>query len=299
MTRHSPARTPVRTGRTARLAGLAAATVLLVSACAPEDGGREAGSGQEASGSENPFGHVHGLGIDPGSDDLILATHYGVYDLSGEEPEQVGPVNDYMGFAVAGPDHYYASGHPGQGSDLPNPLGLIESTDGGETWQELSRQGESDFHAMAVSSEGVIGFDGTLRFTPDGEEWSEVDADFTLAHLGASPEGAVVLATTEPGVQRSADGGRTWELPEGAPVLLTTAFADPDTAVGVAPDGIVHVSRDAGRTWEEAGGQTGRPAAVAAAGSADDLRIWVATEEGIESSEDGGESFSTTIPAAE
>lgn len=286
-------------GRTARLAGLATATVLLVSACAPDGGDQGAGSGQGPSGSENPFGHVHGLAIDPGTDDLMLATHYGVFDLSGEEPEQIGPVNDYMGFAVAGPDHYYASGHPGEGSDLPNPVGLIESTDGGETWRELSRQGESDFHAMAVSSEGVIGFDGTLRLTPDGQQWSEVDAQLNPAHLGASPEGPVVLATTEPGVQRSADGGRTWELPEGAPVLLVTGFADADTAVGIGPEGAVHVSRDAGLTWEETGGQTTRPAAVAADTVDGDLHIWVATEEGIEFSEDGGTSFSTTTPVAE
>ncbi|MEO2097223.1 MAG: F510_1955 family glycosylhydrolase [Brachybacterium sp.] len=286
-------------GRTARLTGLATATVLLVSACAPNGGGQGSISGQGASGSENPLGHVHGLSVDPGTDNLMLATHYGVFDLSGDEPEQIGPVNDYMGFAVAGPDHYYASGHPGEDSDLPNPMGLIESTDGGETWQELSRQGESDFHAMAVSSEGVIGFDGTLRLTPDGQEWSEVDEQIQPAHLAASPQDPVVLATTEPGVQRSIDGGRTWELPEGAPVLLVTGFADADTAVGVDPEGAVHVSRDAGLTWEETGGQTAQPAAVAADVVDGGLRIWVATEEGVESSEDGGASFSTTVPVAE
>ena len=85
----------------------------------------------------------------------------------------------------------------------------------------------------------------------------------------------------------------------GAPVLLVTGFADSDTAVGVDPDGAVHVSRDAGVTWEEAGGQTAQPAAVAAEVVDGDLRIWVATEEGIEFSEDGGASFSTTIPVTE
>ena len=290
MIRHSPA-------PTVRMAGLAAATVLLVSACAPDGAEQAAGSGQAEAGSEDPFGHVHGLAVDPGTDELMLASHYGVYDLSGEQPEQIGPVNDYMGFAVAGPDHYYASGHPGEGSDLPNPLGLIESTDGGETWQELSRQGQSDFHTMTASSEGVIGFDGALRFTPDGQEWSQIDADVQPAHLAASPEGPVVLATTQEGVQRSTDGGRTWQLPDGAPVLLATAFADADTAVGVAPDGTVQVSRDAGLTWEQVDGQTAQPAAVAADLVDGELHVWVATAEGIEFSDDGGASFTTTIPA--
>ena len=277
----------------------AAALALLLSACSPEGTGRPQGSGQAGGGAENPFGHVHGLAVDPGTDELLLATHHGMFELSGEEPEQIGPVNDYMGFAVAGPGHYYASGHPGEGSELPNPLGLIESTDGGKTWQEVSRQGESDFHAMAVSSEGVVGFDGVLRFTDDGEEWTDASDPIEPVHLAATPESAAVLATTEEGVRRSVDGGLTWDLPADAPVLLVTAFADPDTAVGVAPDGTVHVSRDRGLTWTTTGGQTGRPAAVAADAADDALRIWVATEEGIEFSEDGGASFSTTVAAGD
>lgn len=297
MNQHSPLRAP----RRFRLAGLAAASILLLSACGGDDeAAQETEPAQGANGAENPFGHIHGLGVDPGTDDLMVATHYGLFDFGGEEPEQVSPTKDFMGFAVAGPGHYYASGHPGQDSDLPNPLGLIESTDGGETWQEVSRQGESDFHAMAVSSEGVIGFDGALRFTPDGEEWSEVDAELQLAHLGASPEGPVVLATTEEGVQRSTDGGLTWELPEEGPMLLMTAFVDTEIAVGVAPEGTVHLSRDAGSSWEETGGMTGQPVAIAASTDEDeDLQIWVATQEGIEFSEDGGETFSAMMTATE
>lgn len=57
-----------------------------------------------------------------------------------------------MGFSVAGPDHFYASGHPGQGIDLPNPVGLIESRDGGMTWAPLSRQGDSDFYALTAQA---------------------------------------------------------------------------------------------------------------------------------------------------
>ncbi len=55
-----------------------------------------------------------------------------------------------------GPDHFYASGHPGPGVELPAPVGLIESRDGGATWDPLSRQGESDFHALTASDAGVV-----------------------------------------------------------------------------------------------------------------------------------------------
>lgn len=40
---------------------------------------------------------------------------------------------DLMGFTVAGPDRFLASGHPGPGADLPEPLGLVESRDGGQS----------------------------------------------------------------------------------------------------------------------------------------------------------------------
>jgi hypothetical protein len=282
------------------LAGLGVAGTLLLSACAGATGDQGAEPTPEGGGMEDSFGHIHGLALDPETEALLVATHYGLFDFGGHEPEQVSPTKDFMGFAVAGPGHYYASGHPGQGSDLPDPMGLIESTDGGETWQEVSRQGESDFHAMAASSEGIIGFDGTLRFTPDGEEWTEVDTDRHVAHLSASPDGPLVLATTENGVQRSTDGGLTWELPEEGPVLLVTTFVEPETAVGVSPEGTVHVSRDGGSTWEETGGTTDQPVAITGrSGLGDDLQIWVATQDRIKTSEDGGETFSSVPATAE
>ncbi len=47
---------------------------------------------------------------------------------------------DLMGFTVAGPGRYLASGHPGLHVDLPQPVGLIETTDGGVTWTPVSRR---------------------------------------------------------------------------------------------------------------------------------------------------------------
>nr|WP_299168260.1 exo-alpha-sialidase [uncultured Arthrobacter sp.] len=234
------------------------------------------------------------------SQQLLLATHEGLFDVTDESIEKVSPTLDLMGFAEASADLYYASGHPGPGSELPNPLGLVKSTDGGETWQELSRQGESDFHTMTVSSEGIFGFDGTLRLTGDGEEWTEVEAPFQPANLSAYVDSPAVLATTEEGVQRSTDGGLTWELSADSPVLLLTTFADEATVAGVSPDGVIYTSQDAGQTWEEAGGTTAAPAALAATTEGENgLRVWVSTEKGIEYSEDGGASFTTTVRAGQ
>ena len=75
--------------------------------------------------------------------------------MSTKPATKVGPTNDLMGFS-AGPGSgvFYASGHPGKDSTMPNPMGLIRSSDGGKTWVQLSRQGQSDFHALTVTKSG-------------------------------------------------------------------------------------------------------------------------------------------------
>src|SRR5450756_1242855 len=70
------------------------------------------------------------------------------------------------GFSVAGPGHFYASGHPGDGVDLPAPVGLMETRDAGKTWSVRSLGGESDFHALTSSSKGMLGYGGVLTDVP-------------------------------------------------------------------------------------------------------------------------------------
>ncbi|GAA3287751.1 F510_1955 family glycosylhydrolase [Arthrobacter citreus] len=238
-------------------------------------------------------GHVHGMDVDPESGRVLLAAHEGLFDITSGAPEKIGPTIDLMGFAPAGEDHFYASGHPGPGTDMPNPVGLIHSTDGGTTWEPLSLQGESDFHALTVTRDGIVGFDGQVRRTSDLETWETVETDIQPYNLSGTPVSRVVLATTEQGVHRSGDAGRTWDLPADAPILLLTTFADNSTAVGVAPDGTIQVSDDTGQTWEATGGTAkGQPAAMAAAiGEDRQTRIWVATDTGVEYSPDSGATF--------
>lgn len=257
----------------------------------------EGPAAQEAA-SVAVFSHVHGMSVDPDSGRILLATHEGLFDATADEPQKIGPTIDLMGFATGGKDEYYASGHPSTETGLPDPAGLIRSTDGGSTWEPLSLQGKSDFHALAVTGESVIGFDGTLRVTDDTVTWNTIDAGIQPYHLAGSPLSQVVLATTEQGVHRSEDGGKTWTLPQDAPVLLLTAVASKSVAVGVEPDGAVQLSRDAGRTWQETGGVvTGQPAAIAATGDdGGQVRIWVATSTGISHSTDDGATFTEKTP---
>jgi photosystem II stability/assembly factor-like uncharacterized protein len=269
-----------------------AGLLLALSACSPSP----VPAGPSPTGSTRsalPEAHIHGLSVSSTTGQVLLATHDGLFDATKQPAAKIGPTNDLMGF-TGGIDHsvLYASGHPGEGSDQANPLGLIRSTDTGKTWEKLSRQNESDFHALTATKSGIVGFDGALSISPDGKTWNAVAADFVPAVLAGNPNSDTVLATTPHGIRRSADGGKTWTTVNSGPVVQFAAFASPAEAVGVEPDGTVHTSVDAGRTWTRKGKIPDTVQAVAAVkGTAAGPSIWAATARGLVVSTDGGVTF--------
>lgn len=226
------------------------------------------------------LGHVHGLGKDPGSGNLLLATHTGLHRAGGGTFTRVGPAVDLMGFAVVGPGHYYASGHPQPGVDLPEPVGLIETRDGGETWTALSRGGESDFHALTAAGDGAIGFDGALRRTDDTRTWSEVGTRFEpLALTGAAGDRHVV-AGTESSVIVSADAGRTWSAVPGSPAPALVSRAD-NAVIALTADGRIHLADATGTAWRTEDLVAPGASALVASGSTTELEIVVLTGDGL------------------
>lgn len=192
------------------------------------------GSASTASAANQPpvaITHIHAVARDPKTGDLLLATHEGLFRHANGELLQNGPVIDLMGFTVAPDGTYYASGHPGAGVDLPQPVGLITSTDSGRTWRVSSRGGESDFHALTSSPTSVVGFDGTLRSTTDGETWSTRTIPAAPRTLAASPQTGALLATTETGLLHSTDDGRSWKGLTPPATALLAAWADEQTIV--------------------------------------------------------------------
>ncbi|MFP5365853.1 MAG: F510_1955 family glycosylhydrolase [Actinomycetes bacterium] len=273
-------------------AALAAAAVLLtLTACTPGSDAPDTAPSTAAAGL--PSSHVHGLSVNRETDQVLLATHEGLFDVTKPPSTQIGDTNDLMGFtAAADQGMFYASGHPGPGSDLPNPMGLIRSVDGGKTWEQLSRQGESDFHALAATKSGIVAYDGAVQTSPDGKTWSTASADFVPAALASTPETDTVLATTRDGLQRSTDGGKTWELNTAAPIIQFVAFASGTEVLGVEPDGSVHYSTDTGSTWSRTGQIEGQVQAITAVEGAEGQPwIWAATTEGLVVSTDGGATF--------
>lgn len=273
----------------AKVAGLALALVVPLAACGDSESAPQASEASEASESAGmPSAHVHGVGVNPADGAVFLATHDGLFRYENGEPTRVGPVIDLMGFTIVGPDHFYSSGHPGPDVDLPEPVGLLESTDAGRTWKQLSRGGESDFHALTASEAGVIGFDGVLRASSDGKEWRDLEAPAEPYGLAVSPDGKVVLGTAPTGLIRSGDAGETWAKVPDAPSLMFVDWAEGDVVAGIGPEGEVAVSDDGGLTWDVRGIVEGQAHAVGASGAGPDLLVATGTE--LLRSDDG-ESF--------
>jgi photosystem II stability/assembly factor-like uncharacterized protein len=241
--------------------------------------------------------HVHGLGINPRDGALYAATHTGLFVVRDGGASRVADRHqDTMGFTVIGPDHFIASGHP----DFQDPkllkagrpplLGLVESRDAGRNWEPVSLLGEVDFHVLEVAHANVYGFDATggrFMVSTDRRRW-QTRSTASLGDFAVSPrDGELILAATGRGLMRSADGGRSWR-PAGGPAVALLDWDRPEALWGVAGDGRVWVSADAGRTWKRRGELGGPPEAfLAQAGT-----LYAAIQEqGIRSSSDEGASW--------
>jgi hypothetical protein len=232
-------------------------------------------------------GHVHALATDPGSGALLIASHGGLYRADARGIQRIGLAIDLMGFTVTGPGRYLASGHPQPGTDLPQPVGLIESRDEGRTWRVLSRGGESDFHVLATTRRGVLGYDGTWRTSRDLRRWSISTASFAPISLVGSERDDRVLASDERSLWASEDGGRSWQaVTQGpGPALLARVG---EAVVAVTADGAMHLGRGSGTGWTPSGARAAGPVAVTAWGSVEDLTVVVLAQGGLVVSRDGG-----------
>lgn len=229
------------------LVAAATVTIGLLAACG--DTSAPAGDTAVPATSAPLLMHIHGAMREPATGDLLLATHAGLFRQTGDGLRQVGPPIDLMSFAIDADGTYYASGHPGAGVDLPQPVGLITSKDSGQTWQIASRGGQSDFHALTVGPDTVTGFDGTLLTSSDRASWSARGIPAPPRSLAASPDTGTLLATTEAGLLLSEDHAETWQTLTPPQPAALAAWADEQTIVIATTGGKLATSSDAGATW--------------------------------------------------
>ncbi|MBA3263517.1 MAG: hypothetical protein H0T69_13810 [Thermoleophilaceae bacterium] len=242
--------------------------------------------------------HVHGLGVNPADGALFIATHTGLF-RSPRDDRKTRRVKDRfqdtMGFTVVGPDRFLGSGHPDGREDLPPFLGLLRSTDAGQSWDPVSLLGERDFHVLEASGRRIYGFGsdfetrrtGLLVSDDAGASWNERAVPEPLLSLAIDPRNpARALASGEQGLYLTADAGRRWRSLSNEAGLL--AWPRGATAYLVTLDGRVRRSIDGGIRWRHVGDVGGPPSAFDATAG----ELYVALHDGsIKLSADGGRTW--------
>ena len=185
--------------------------------------------------------HVHGLAFSPDGKTILVPSHFGLTVFrDGSWADLNGPIHDFAGFSAT-EKALYASGHPPAGTSLPDPLGLVRSTDGGKTWQVLALGGEVDFHQIAagyrsgaiyVLSEGrnsAMPRPGLHLTLDEAKTWRRAAANGLsgeILRLAAHPrEAASVAAATDKGLFLSRDAGETFRRIERWQAATAVAFA--------------------------------------------------------------------------
>ena len=300
-----PARAPTRilTG-----VALVVAAVLFAGCSANGDDAddlSDGGTGPDAAPSV--FEHIHALSPGENSGELLVATHEGLYEVvvasdgTGTANGPVGGLDfDPMGFTVSG-DTAYASGHPGPTTPdsfgSPN-LGLIVSTDRGQSWDNVSLTGQTDFHALTVSppvkdgsAARIFGIDSSKstiqRSLDGGTTWTD-GAELVARDILVDPtDPGTIYATTEKGLAQSSDDAASFAILSQAPALYLLGADNVTGALaGIDTTGAVWTEDDTD-TWVRGGTVSGTPQAVAVSGE----RLYVADDRGIAFTDDDGTTW--------
>ena len=138
-------------------------------------------------------------------------------------------------------------------------LVLASCTESSETVAD-GLPGGDHLHALQVSDSGqlLLGLHGALWASDDGAAWEQLGlGERDAMALGVAAEGAPLLVGGHDVLARSRDGGETFteltpSLPSRDIHALAQAPSRPDVAYAFVVGSGIHVSRDAGDTWEEA-----------------------------------------------
>lgn len=188
---------------------------------------------------EGDMDHIHGMGYAGSDGGLYFASHTGLKIYSNDQWFKTSKnFNDYMGFSAVDKG-FYTSGHPGEDSNLPNPIGLQRSFDGGKTLEKIAFEGESDFHVMAVgyNSHEIILMNeqensklavGIYLSEDSGESWTEVttsglEGDILAISIHPSNSDYIAAATIN-GVYLSGDKGDSFKLISEGEAVGTAVF---------------------------------------------------------------------------
>jgi hypothetical protein len=301
------------------VAGVIALSVMIAGCSSSKETGKE-----EVKSIEKGFKAEHLHGIAYGADQHIyVATHEGMLAKETKEPGWILKGNydfDFMGFNVMSDGTMITSGHPGKGSSLPNPLGVMISKNNGAKWETKSLLGKVDFHILSANFTnpkviyGVNQMDsgnykaGIYMSRDKGEKWERIlskglpqDLHQIYSLISLPEDENSLLAGTEMGVLTSTDGGANWKVFDQSR-LITAINVLPDTKELISysitnTEAGIMVSKDNGLTWENKGLDLGQDAvAYFGVNPSDSAKIVISTfENSVLVTENGGSNWDTLM----
>lgn len=198
-----------------------------------------------SSGGSNvtlSFPDIHGMSFTGDGEQLRMPVHTGLVsyqDGDWSKPDIL--INDYMGYSGT-ENGFFSSGHPGAGSNLVNPIGLVHSSDHGESITIVNFLGETDFHVMGASYYGNTVYvlnpaqnsllTTGLHYSLDGgETWQQSSANgLTISpmQIAVHPiEDGIIAVATQGGVFFSNDYGENFTQIGDGSIVTSVAF-DPN-----------------------------------------------------------------------
>jgi photosystem II stability/assembly factor-like uncharacterized protein len=143
------------------------------------------------------------------------------------------------------------------------------SSDAGKTWKNVSLSGEVDFHRLVALGKVAMGIsssnDHLLRSEDGGTTWADLGKSALYDIALAPGDASTVIGTTEKGLMRSIDAGKTFTTVKDAPLLALLSTTGMKM-IGADVYGKVFESTDAGLTWMNVGKLASQPSALAASG---------------------------------
>jgi photosystem II stability/assembly factor-like uncharacterized protein len=242
-----------------------------------------------ASGeSIGALSHIHS--VRAVGDQILLGTHEGLYQYLDEKTvKRISPERfDVMGLAISSKG-FYASGHPGPGSKLPEPVGLLLTTDRGATWKKISLTGEVDFHTLETVGDELYGADsgsGDLMYSSDGgKSWVKRGKN-TFMDIAPNPDRkASVLAVQDGKLYRSSDAFKSTKLVKTSFVVESIDWIKGSL---IASSGkVLYRSTDSGSSWKKVSALSSQIGTI----TQSPQLIAVVMGSAIYSSSNGGKSF--------